>query len=182
MKFRIQKQHGFTIVELLIVIVVIAILASISIVAYNGIQARAENMKTVQAVSTWVKAIKLNKIKNGSYADFNSCLGNTSTYQGFNGHCWAPSTSGWDVDAGFVAAISPEMSGSTPEPSTKNIHTDSVQYRGAMYYHVNDSDVRIYANIVGISVRSECPSIGGLQSAFSVSARESGASCIYRFE
>ena len=34
------KQKGFTIVELLIVIVVIAILAAITIVAYNGIQQR----------------------------------------------------------------------------------------------------------------------------------------------
>ena len=36
-----QKAHGFTIVELLIVIVVVAILASITIVAYNGVQKRA---------------------------------------------------------------------------------------------------------------------------------------------
>lgn len=36
-----KKQSGFTIVELLIVIVVIGILAAITIVAYNGIQARA---------------------------------------------------------------------------------------------------------------------------------------------
>ncbi len=37
------NQKGFTIVELLIVIVVIAILAAISIVAYTGIQARARS-------------------------------------------------------------------------------------------------------------------------------------------
>lgn len=38
------KRHaGFTIVELQIVIVVIAILATISIVAYNGIQQRARD-------------------------------------------------------------------------------------------------------------------------------------------
>jgi prepilin-type N-terminal cleavage/methylation domain-containing protein len=36
-----EKQTGFTIVELLIVIVVIGILAAITIVAYNGIQDRA---------------------------------------------------------------------------------------------------------------------------------------------
>ncbi len=36
------NQKGFTIVELLIVIVVIGILAAISIVAYNGIQNRAK--------------------------------------------------------------------------------------------------------------------------------------------
>jgi prepilin-type N-terminal cleavage/methylation domain-containing protein len=36
-----QLQPGFTIVELLIVVVVIAILASITIVSYNGIQSRA---------------------------------------------------------------------------------------------------------------------------------------------
>ena len=36
------SKQGFTIVELLIVIVVIAILAAITIVAYNGIQNRAK--------------------------------------------------------------------------------------------------------------------------------------------
>jgi type IV pilus assembly protein PilA len=51
------KQSGFTIVELLIVIVVIAILAAISIVAYNGIQQRgsasavAANINTVDKIA-----------------------------------------------------------------------------------------------------------------------------------
>lgn len=42
---------GFTIVELLIVIVMIAILATISMVAYNGIQQRAR-MAAEQAAAT----------------------------------------------------------------------------------------------------------------------------------
>lgn len=40
-----KRQFGFTIVELLIVIVVIGILAAIVIVAYNGVQARAQQSK-----------------------------------------------------------------------------------------------------------------------------------------
>jgi len=46
------KSKGFTIVELLIVIVVIAILAAITIVAYNGIQQRAKTTASKSSAET----------------------------------------------------------------------------------------------------------------------------------
>lgn len=52
------KQKGFTIVELLIVVVVIAILAAITIVAYNGIQNRSKQSATQSAVSQASKKIQ----------------------------------------------------------------------------------------------------------------------------
>ncbi len=55
-------QAGFTIVELLIVIVVIAILASISVVAYNGIQDRSRAAKANSDLATLRKAIELARI------------------------------------------------------------------------------------------------------------------------
>ena len=58
------KQSGFTIVELLIVIVVIAILAAISIVAYNGIQNRAKVSSLNSALSQAAKKIAVWQVDN----------------------------------------------------------------------------------------------------------------------
>lgn len=62
--FKNQKS-GFTIVELLIVIVVIAILAAISIVAYNGIQSRANDTKIRSVAAQFSKAFQLWSIQTG---------------------------------------------------------------------------------------------------------------------
>lgn len=54
-----SKQRGFTIVELLIVIVVIAILATITVVAYNGISERARNTARLAAVKQAEQAVQI---------------------------------------------------------------------------------------------------------------------------
>ena len=60
------NSKGFTIVELLIVIVVIAILAAITIVAYNGIQNRAHTTAQKTAAENVAKKIEsYNAIKSG---------------------------------------------------------------------------------------------------------------------
>ena len=62
-----KSKSGFTIVELLIVIVVIAILAAISVVAYTGIQQRARNSIRAQDVATIQKGLELFRAENGRY-------------------------------------------------------------------------------------------------------------------
>jgi prepilin-type N-terminal cleavage/methylation domain-containing protein len=64
---RTSKNAGFTIVELLIVVVVIAILAAITIVSYNGITTRAENTRTIDAVVTYSTALASYAALNGEY-------------------------------------------------------------------------------------------------------------------
>ena len=61
-----QKQTGFTIVELLIVIVVIGILAAITVVAFNGVQERARKSKIDTDLSQIQKAINAARINNDS--------------------------------------------------------------------------------------------------------------------
>ena len=59
-----RANKGFTIVELLIVIVVIAILAAITIVAYNGITNRAKSSAAQQSVSQASKKILAYAVDN----------------------------------------------------------------------------------------------------------------------
>lgn len=58
---------GFTIVELLIVVIIIAILASVTVVAFNGVQARARDAQRDTAVSAIRKGLELYKIDTGGY-------------------------------------------------------------------------------------------------------------------
>ncbi len=60
-----KHQTGFTIVELLIVIVVIGILAAITIVAYNGIQNRAYNVNVQNDLASMAKKIAAENAING---------------------------------------------------------------------------------------------------------------------
>ncbi|HMQ95676.1 MAG TPA: FISUMP domain-containing protein [Candidatus Saccharibacteria bacterium] len=70
---------AFTIVELLIVVIVIAILATISIVAYNGIRQRATDSAIASKESTAKKKLETYKVENDSYpedqATFDSLTG-----------------------------------------------------------------------------------------------------------
>lgn len=85
-----QKTKGFTIVELLIVIVVIAILAAITLVSYNGIQRRAHNTVTTAAVAEWIKVLTASYTANGPVhvdlpdGDNSFCLGTKEQYPYIN--------------------------------------------------------------------------------------------------
>ena len=70
-----DTQKGFTIVELLIVIVVIGILAAITVVAYSGIQQRARDTVRKSDLAQLKKAILLYSVDNGDYVEA-GCGGN----------------------------------------------------------------------------------------------------------
>ena len=62
-----MKQKGFTIVELLIVIVVIGILAAMTVVAFNGIQSRARDSERSSDISNIHKSLERFHVINNRY-------------------------------------------------------------------------------------------------------------------
>ena len=113
-----RKQSGFTIVELLIVIVVIAILAAITIVAYNGIQARGNDARIRAAVNQLEKAMVAWSIDNGNVirggngstvvAGVNGCTDGSSGWFAAGPYiCSAEETlvAGKAIQSGFTAAL-----------------------------------------------------------------------------
>ncbi len=67
MRAKYRDQSGFTIVEILIVIVIIGILAAITIVSYNGIQKRAYVSQTVSTVQAYKQALMAYGSVNSAY-------------------------------------------------------------------------------------------------------------------
>lgn len=81
-----QQSRGFTIVELLIVIIVIAILAAITLVAFNGITQRARVSAATSAVEQAAKKVAVYAVTNAddypaSLADAGVTDNNSTTFQ-----------------------------------------------------------------------------------------------------
>jgi len=168
------QQRGFTIVELLIVIVVIAILATISVIAYSGIQTRAKNMKTMNATTAWIKALKLYNADKDDWPTYNSCLGSLTTYQGNSSQCFNSGT--WVVNTNFLMQMQPYIS-SYPEPDATDVTLGATNTprRGALY-HISGTDRLIWMLLSGVS---SCPDMG-LPTNVNTGAEPGGMHCVYK--
>jgi len=85
----INKMGGFTIIELLIVIIVLGILATIVIVAYTGVTNRAEDAKRIATIDQYEKALHLYYTEHDNFPYYDNsdnpyvlyaCLGTVKDY------------------------------------------------------------------------------------------------------
>ena len=73
-----RNHSGFTIVELLVVIVIIGILAAISIIAYTGVTQKATISSLQSDLTNGANRLKLYEIDYGSYPTSNVCPSTTT--------------------------------------------------------------------------------------------------------
>lgn len=103
-----KRSYGFTIVELLIVIVVIAVLAAVSIVAYNGIQSRSNDAKVLAEFDSARKALNLYYAQNGEYPKTTSLTDGRTD----------PNCNVGTKSADWIPGVSPAFVSSLPKSST----------------------------------------------------------------
>jgi prepilin-type N-terminal cleavage/methylation domain-containing protein len=120
------NKSGFTIVELLIVIVVIGILAAITIVAYNGLQQRSRNTARVSEATQYQKIFGMYKATYGEYpSSGTACLGENypDTNNDGIGNCWDLHSTGTQVSVN--ATLNTELKKVSPS-LPNNIRTPIV--------------------------------------------------------
>lgn len=187
MLIKVRPQKGFTIVELLIVIVVIGILAAITIVAFNGIQQRAQNTTTLSAANAWYKGLKQYQAEVGRLPAVSGCLGqdypydatatSSGTYQ-----CRQDSpTFGMSEQASLYAALAPYMGSSRPAPTfTTALNSSTGQWkRGISYFLAGSaagSNIRLDIAFAGTNA---CPQLGGITANALNTYTNGNSVCLY---
>jgi prepilin-type N-terminal cleavage/methylation domain-containing protein len=162
-----NKHSGFTIIELLVVIVIIAILTTITVVAYNGIQNRSAAAKASTVASTYAKALEMYYIDNGHFPATGEnqpiCLGTTDNYPATDlleeGQCSNFDSFTASVDETFNQTVLSYIS-SVPDGSLPSVVLGEYAMRGIIYQ--TDEDTQAYALfyvMIG-DVASSCYSTG----------------------
>jgi general secretion pathway protein G len=109
----VNKQHkGFTIVELLVVIVIIGILAAITIVSYSGITQRANYAREQSDMKNINDLVQMYYAENGQYPS-----------TGGSDQWW-----GWAQNTPFIPGIVPEYAAKMPQMPSDSDRNNSYLY------------------------------------------------------
>ena len=128
------RRQGFTIVELLVVIVVIGILAAITIVSYTGITGRATQASLQSDLANASQQLKLYQIDHSAYP---------TSLDGSN--CPVPADTKYCIKVSSGNALTYYQPNNTASPQTFSLYVA----KGGVNYHItNDSTATISSPIV----------------------------------
>lgn len=130
--YKTNLKSGFTIIELIVVVIVLGILVGITIVSYNGAQGRARDADRKADIANLVKALEMYYDDNGRYP---TASGTNSTA----GNVWYSSdTTSWTT---FASALSGIISPLPVDPTNKSGNIRIANATGINYaYYGNTSN------------------------------------------
>lgn len=161
-----KSASGFTIIELLIVIIVIGIIASISVISYNGVQTRTNNANRAAQLQAWQSVFERYKAKKGvlplatTTNGTGFCLGTTGFPNGYDGvpRCrdYLSSGSANSLRVSDNAALMTELQTVVPNlPSAQNVPVGGTV---GPYVYYQSTYIQIQGAFNGATT-SECPTI-----------------------
>lgn len=174
-----RQFSGFTIVELLIIIVVIGILAAITVVAFGAIQQQANNTQTISATKDFVKAYAAYAAENGDYPNATGCLGegypaNRCLSQNGTAACWS---TGAATSIAVNTALRPYMGGRLPQMSMQQASCGGTTYIGA--YASYNSTTRAVTILMVLRGDQTCPVMSSHSNNPSKSFLDDATRCAY---
>ncbi|MDB5187122.1 MAG: hypothetical protein JWM07_594 [Candidatus Saccharibacteria bacterium] len=150
------KSHGFTIVELLIVIVVIGILAAITIVAYNGIQSKAAAVALQTDLSSAARTLRLYHADYGVYP----ASIDVTTY------CPTPADTQYCLKASSGVTFVNYSANNAVNPQTFTL--DAINASGTQYYVTQDSSPGLASDTLTIGSTTGATTTGSTLTAGAV--------------
>ncbi len=146
-----QQRAGFTIVELLIVVVVIAILAAITIVSYTAITAQANDSNVKSDLRNMAQKVELSKQDNGyipqDRTPFKNAIGFKSINRNAYGVLFVSGGNNYNI---LYCSPAPDA----------NYSIIARSVTGRVYYIVGGEGVKEYIGTVASSSSTVCSAIG----------------------
>jgi prepilin-type N-terminal cleavage/methylation domain-containing protein len=103
-----KRTHGFTILEMLVAVIIIVVLATITLVAYRGVQAKSRDAIRLKDIKHIQKIVELYHSEKGVYPS------------GGNGSNWAGLCASYGSTSTYVQGVSNYLPTQPVDPRWKN--------------------------------------------------------------
>ncbi len=135
--FRNLKQGGFTLIELMIVVAIIGVLASIAVPQYQNYVARAQVSEAISLASSAKTAVSEFYVTNGSFPESNTQAGVSSN------------DAGTDISGSYVSSVKIDTGGVITTTMAGNNSSVVGALQGAsLIFTPNDTDANNSGSII----------------------------------
>lgn len=175
---------GFTLVELIIVISIIGLLATLGIVSYQGIMTMARTSQSTAAAEQWLKALQTYRVRNSGYPTISGCLGAHYNYNVTNdgssgtGQCRQSGANGIKSSTALNDALAKYITGQPTPAFVTGSNSTSVWSRG-LYYTVTTSAPLQRSQLVLTVDGTNCPKLNNLTASNITGYSNSKSACTY---